>query len=267
MNRRRVLRWLASSGAVSLFGCALLRPGEQSSVRPTPERPERLGDEALVDYVGDHAETTVANRMIRDREVSTVSVGCRAVVAKRNGAGIYLVAECFGSSQFEDMTGSFTTTPFYAVTDSDTVAVDNEQVRDTEVYESSEESENLDQTSGIEVFNFDDTEHDLTVSVSDTERARSDPVSERTFALSRHAGIDIFELVRKAGTYDVTATLNDGTGRPFQWEVVEDSAWTGLWIAITPDGQLLACGAVDSECATRYPLPPERDTLTPRNPV
>jgi hypothetical protein len=137
------------------------------------------------------------------------------------------------------------------------VAVDNEQVRDTEVYEPSEESENLDQTSGIEVSNFDDTEHDLTVSVSDTERARSDPVFERTFTLSRHAGIDIFELVRKAGTYDVSAALADGTERTFRWRVVEEPAWAGLWIAITPGGRLLACGAVDSECATTYPLPPE----------
>lgn len=213
MNRRRVLRWLASGGAVGLSGCALLRPGEQRSVRPTPERPERPGDEALVDYVGDHAETTVANRMIRDRRASTVSVDCRAVVVKRTDTGVYLVTERDGSAQFDDRSGSFTTTLFYAVTDSATVPVGNEQVRDTEVYESSEESENLDKTSGIGISNF------------------------------------------------------DGTERTFRWPVVEEPAWAGLWIAITPDGRLIACGAADSECATPYPLSPESDTLTARDPL
>jgi len=264
MRRRRTLHWLVSGGVVAVSGCALIRPGEQSSVQPTPESPDDSTDEAVVEYVQDHAATTVANRMIRDRGASSVSIDCRAVVSKRTNTGLYLVTECDGSAQFDDKSGSFTTTLFYAVTDRATVPVDNEQVRDTELYESGVESENLDKWSGIDVSNFDGIDHNVTVLVSDTERAGSDPILEQRLTLSSQAGLDDFWRIRKAGTYEVKVERDDGPERTFRWQVVEEQAWAGLWIAITPDDQLIACGAVDSECATTYPLPPESETLTPR---
>lgn len=253
MKRREALL-VAGSTVAALGGCSAAPLGSSTSTRPLPEKPRDLNEEAVVEYVREHAEVSRANRAIR-RGADEIHVDCSAAVARRDGDGFYVATRCYGSSRSGEMHGHFGYFPFYYVDGDATIPIDPGIVRDVETYEV--EGERLAESGdrrGIEIANFDDVDHVLSVSVTDVGRGRSDPIFEREFPVGKHGGVEPHPFVASSGTYAVDVALDGGTDQRFRWRVVEDPTWYGVWIAITPDGELFTCGTVEGDCATAYPV-------------
>ncbi|KTG08954.1 hypothetical protein AUR64_14185 [Haloprofundus marisrubri] len=220
----------------TLFVCLLLAFAGCATApdRPLPEQPGELTAENVSNYVAASERVHVLNTVPVTPTETTLS--CDGSVATQTTDGYVAFADCTGgislpSGEHADEHSHAA----YFVSNRTTTRISS---RATEgVAATDADAENA---SGLQLFNFDDEAHVLTVIVREADT--SERVVHLQNELNATSGAVVYGVpTDSTTTYSVTVARDDGVTTTFEWRpAVEDELHAyGRLVAVTPSNELV----------------------------
>lgn len=196
------------------------------AVPDRPERPEKLTNETVQEYVTGYERAEV----FRDRNPDgrgDFTLECSTRILRATQRGYYAVSRCHGSSVATFVTGG----SFYLINETTTIRVPTH------------DQKRIDQTNtgsfrGIfYIANFDNRDYSITVRVENMTNSRV--ALNQSYMVQAKEGIGQSH-VAPPGQYVIIATSDRGDEIRYEWDISSDTAARRtLAIYLTPKGQLL----------------------------
>lgn len=202
------------------------------AVPPSPDRPNRTTGEAVAAY----ANATETHRFYReavDAGATGVDVTCSATTAGLAADAGYALVECGGSVYEGNAVGSVHRTAFYRVSADDERRIERVSTRD----------DGGDDDRRLRVYNFDDEERSVTVTVTPPDATDPNASTSYEYAVDAGSGATTtgLRLDPSVDAYGVTVAGNGTTSLSTRWSTggeAGDERTTGV-VVVTPDGDLL----------------------------
>ncbi|SDR03253.1 hypothetical protein [Natronobacterium texcoconense] len=225
MNRRQYLTGAAPALLLSTAGCLSSSPDSKEY----PKIPDPLTREAAVDFVEEYDTAAYHNAILEGNSPTSISVRCSARFDREVDSSLYVVSRCSGSTETEGLLRPATASEYasvprtYRVTDERFQRVDVETTRGDGEYP-------------VRVFNFDDGEHEVALTVTPATKSSDEKVLDDAYTLSSETGFTQLLDVSSGTTYELAVVLNDQQSTSFEWTVHDDPRGVGVYV--TPDGGL-----------------------------
>lgn len=194
-----------------------------------PEKPDRLTEENVVDYVSTN-ERAAVYRSRDPPEGVDLHLDCPTALDRVAEEGYYLTVRCWGSSPASDGSTFVEDRSFYLVDETSTTRIQTEDGP----YEAGAEA-----TGTFYLLNFGRQNYSTRIEVRPADGRNSSSVFDHTYHVTELSGIGQSPVV-PPGRYVIVATEGTGEQRAFDWNLTEEPAGpTVPAFYVTPDGEVV----------------------------
>lgn len=210
----------------------------------TPERPQELTAENVVQFASELAEARTHNRLLRDDAVS-ISVNCDSSLRATSASGYYLETVCGGYADYDDLHVDLGVTPTAYFVGDEVRRIDDSrtEIRSADsAFSSSNSSKNFVppyQSAEVRVYNFDSSRREVSITVQYTDGSRNESVISGEYSVYRTKGLILDRITRKKGEYEVVIRLDDAKVGRYSWNVTNPSETPVFSVYISREGDVL----------------------------
>lgn len=208
----------------------------------TPKRPQKLTEKNVVQFVSKLEETRTHNRLLRD-DVVDISVSCDASLRATSANRYYLETVCQGYADYENAHVDLGVTPTaYFVSDDEVRRINDSltEIRSSDKLMSSNNSSNNFvppyQAAEIRIYNFDSSQHDISVTVQYVGNSRDKNATADKYNIGEMRGLILDRITKKKGEYEVLIRLDSTRTERYSWNITDPSKTPIFSVYISPEG-------------------------------
>lgn len=212
------------------------------TTRTTPKFPEQATKEDIIDFVERSETARVHNRLLRS-DTEAISIDCDATGSTETRDGVLVSVVCNGYADHESTHVDVGNTPVvYFVNDSSLLRIDEPSTFSrsrADVFRANDSSESFVppfEPASIRIYNFDDDEHEISVTVNYADPNRSRVVLNSTYRISSGVGVVQEGVTARSGSYEVRILVDSNRQNHHVWSISEPETTPVLYVFVSPNG-------------------------------